>query len=466
MLVKNSFCNKKIHFIGVGGISISALAKLVMHYGAKVSGSDAVDSERLDELRAKGAKIWVGSKPNEIDADFVVYTSAVSPNDAELVFAKNVGILTYERHEFLGIVSTKFKKVIAISGTHGKTTTTGMLTAIFYQAKKLFTSHIGGDVLGFSNLVTCGDEFFITEACEFRRSFLSLYPDLAVILNIESDHPDCFHNEEELLFAFKRFASQVKSGGAVVIKSGLEHICENEHIITFTNENSRMDKCTYSSVKQENGILTSNAFDVFENGDYVCSVDMHLKGEHNVSNAIAAFAVARQCGVSVEDIKIALEEFRGVKRRFEIMGTVNGAEIVFDYAHHPSEIRAAIAVARRQYRRLAVVFQPHTYSRTKSLLPAFLNCFSLADLLAILPTYPARESESDGMSAENLFVELLQKHERNALTARYNLLSSLEDGARFVMKAADEYDCILVLGAGDVIDVAHMLKYDLPQFAH
>ena len=458
----NSFSNKKIHFIGIGGISLSALAKLMMHYGAKVSGSDAVDSERLDELRAKGAKIWVGSRPNQINADFVVFTSAISPADLELCFARSVGIPTYERHEFLGTVASGFKTVIAVSGTHGKTTTTGMLTAIFYQAKKLFTSHIGGDVLGFSNLVTCGDEYFITEACEFRRSFLSLYPDIAVVLNIESDHPDCFHNEMELFYAFEKFTENVKDGGCVVIKSGFEDICKNEHIITFSNENSIMEKCTYSAVRRGSENFAVNSFEVYENNQILCEINLQLLGEHNVSNALAAFAVARKCGIEIEDIKTALENFKGVKRRFEVMGNIKGAEIIFDYAHHPSEIRASISVARRQYRKLAVVFQPHTYSRTLSLLPAFLNCFSSADLLAILPTYAAREVESDGMSAEALFVNLLQGHDKNAVTSRYNLLDGLEDGARFIMKTAEDYDCILVLGAGDVIDIAQMLKYDIP----
>jgi len=458
--VNTSFSNKKIHFIGIGGISLSALAKLMVHYGATVSGSDAVQSERLDELKEMGIQVWVGSHPEFVDADFVVFTSALNSNDAELRFAINSGVPVFERHEFLGVVSQNFGKVIAIAGTHGKTTTTAMLTAIFSVAKKKFTAHIGGDVIGYSNLVVQGDEYFITEACEFRRSFLSLRPDIAVVLNIESDHPDCFHNEKELFTAFESFVSNVKENGSVVVRQGFEEICKSEHTITFSNKNSTTRECTYQAVRRDGLTSTGNEFDVYEKGELICAIQLKHQGDHNIQNAIAAFSVARECGIAVNDIKFALENFQGVKRRFEEMGSVKGAKIIFDYAHHPSEIRASISVARKQYPRLAVLFQPHTYSRTRSLLPAFVTCFSDADLLAVLPTYAAREKESDGVGASKLFLELLCGHEKSAVTSRYNLLNGLEDGAQFIKKMAIDYDCFLMLGAGDIIDISNMLNYD------
>lgn len=454
------YLNKKVHFIGVGGISLSALAKLMIEFGATVSGSDSVDSEMLTELKSIGADIWVGSHPECINADIAVFSSAIQPDDPELVFVKKNCQEVYERHDFLGQVSALFDKVIAISGTHGKTTTTAMVTAIFKQAEKRFTAHIGGDAVGYSNMVICGDEYFITEACEFKRSFLKLKPDIAVVLNIESDHMDCFKSEPELRSAFSAFVLGVKDGGVAVVKSGYEDICKDVQTVTFTNDSAEFQTCAYGAEFKEDYDIVENKFDIIENGKKLCEVKLNIHGAHNALNAVCACAVARLCNISVSDIKDALEGFQGVKRRFERTGSVNGAKIIFDYAHHPSEIAATITVARKMFKRLAVIFQPHTYSRTKTLLGLFTKCFKEADSLSILPTYSAREKESEGMNADRLFVELLCHHDKDAVTSRYNKLDGLCDAAFFIEKMSREYDCFLLLGAGDIINVDKLLKYD------
>lgn len=458
--MRSAYLGKRVHFIGIGGISLSALAKLAISFGAEVSGSDQKEGEKLNELRLLGAKVWTGSHPELIDADIAVFTSAIAPDDPELVFVKKNVEKVFERHEFLGQISRGYKKVIAVSGTHGKTTTTAMLTEIFKAADMSFTAHIGGDIVGSSNLVGSGTDYFITEACEYKRSFLSLMPDIAVILNVESDHPDCFTSDADLCAAFSEFAKNVKENGSVVVKQGYEDICKDAHTVSFAFKNSCVGDCAYEAVKIQEHNMLENSFSVYEHGEKLCDISLSLFGAHNILNAIASCAAARLCGIDIQTIKRALENFSGVKRRFEQTGTINGASVIFDYAHHPSEIRAAISVARKMFPRLAVIFQPHTYSRTKSLLPAFMTCFSEADALSILPTYPAREKESEGYSAERLFTELLCKHQKTALTSRYNKFGNLLEAACYIQKSSLDFDCFLLLGAGDIIDIDKMLPYD------
>ncbi len=454
--MKSLFLDKKIHFIGVGGISMNALAKYALLQGAKISGSDLVWSTRLAELEVLGAKVWQGSCPYLIDADMVVFSSAIPQNDAELVYCKNRKIVCQERFEFLRTISQNFGCCVAIAGTHGKTTATAMLTSILLEANSKFTAHIGGEVVGLGNLIVRGDDIFLTEACEFRRSFLELSPNIAVVLNIESDHPDCYRDVEELEEAFQTFAMNTKPDGIVILPCEYKYILTKSHKICFQTVNSMNSFCDYMAeiVGQQNGMFT---FDVIEKGKNIARVELNVKGKHNISNALASFCVARQLDIDIDCIVKGLENFQGVKRRFETYGKIENTPVIFDYAHHPSEIISSIECAKSTYEKVMVVFQPHTFSRSASLIEGFKNCFYGANWLGVLPTYSAREKKEDGIDSEKLFEEILKNSANLKTTKKYVFLHDFDEAVANIKKHASQFDCILVLGAGDVIDIAQML---------
>lgn len=432
---------------------MSALAKWCLSEGCSVTGSDRVYSEMLGTLSELGAKVYVGSDSAvSTSADLVVYTSAVGSDDEELKAAVCAGVPTYERHRFLGMMQHKCDKVIAVSGTHGKTTSTSLIAAIFKNAGEKFTAHIGGEAADLGgNFYKSGYDFLVTEACEYRSNFLSLYPDTAVILNIESDHPDCFKTIGELYDSFAKFVRNAQNNGFIVINDRLEytnlHIFTNVHIITFGL--SSTSYCRATNIFEHDGLCT---YDILLNQKYYMTVTPKLYGRHNIFNALAAVTVANLYGIDKDIVKNTLENFKGVKRRFESSGEVNGAAVICDYAHHPSEIKAAIAAARAVTGGdLRVYFQPHTYSRTDKYFEQFEGCFSGADELCFLPTYAAREKPDDGRSAFDLFFSINE----NVREAFY--FDSFTGAAVNILKKARKGDTILILGAGDIDKLAKLL---------
>ena len=427
-----------MHFIGVGGISMSALIRIAAHLGAEVTGSDRAPSDAFLSLKKEGYKVYLGSRPSvAADADVTVYNAAIKEDDPERVSAGEKAIT---RAAFLADICGIFKKTIAVSGTHGKTTVSAMIACAAAAGGLEFSAHIGGIVRNFqNNIFLAGDDLFITEACEYKDSFLTLSPDVAVVLNAEWDHSDYFPSVESLYSSFSRFCSRVKKGGIVILGEGV-----SSHIDVCANDDIRIyrygeDFCFES---KEGG-----GFTLLVKGEPPRFFVTSAKGRHNLYNAaIAAFASLR-LGIGEDSVRMGLAAFLGVKRRYEYMGkTAGGAPVIHDYAHHPSEIEAVMKVAREGEGRLIVAFEPHTFSRTQALFGDFVRVLSKADVLIMLPTYSAREVPAEGMDAKTLFC---------AVEAPERYYFSSYDGAkRLLDKIAVSRDIVLVLGAGSVEKLA------------
>ena len=437
------FCNRKdIHFIGVGGVSMKSLALLCKERGMNVSGSDRESSDALDMLVAHGIRAYCGhDSAFAATKPLVVYTAAIPRDDPELVAAREAGALCLERKAFLALVASSFDKTVAIAGSHGKTTTTAMLCAILRAEGRKFVGHIGGDCVGEECASTGGDELFVTEACEYNRTFLALKPDVAAVLGIAFDHPDCYRDLAELKAAFGKFARNIKRGGALVVRTADTGLCpKGVRCVTFGYAD-----CDYRAedIRYNDGRYS---FAVVERGERKARCRLKVRGKFNITDALAAIALAAQLGIPAERSAAALEGFNGVKRRFERLGTlVTGAEVFTDYAHHPDEIAAAIDTARVMTKgAIVAVFEPHTFSRTKAMAKAFVECFYWADEVLILPTYAAREKPSDGESGYDLYMRLKARRPESMYMPDYAALRG------YLAAHTKAGDAVLLLGAGTV----------------
>ncbi len=439
----------KIHFVGVGGVSMSALALFCLKKGVAVTGSDRGYSSYYESVLEAGGDVWLGEDAKRMPKDaLVVYSSAIDGNNLELTEARRIGQQVVERLDFLARVESLFCTSVAVAGTHGKTTVTSMLDNVFRYADMHYTAHIGGIPMGHSNLNYNGEEVFLTEACEYRKSLLKLRPHYAIVTNIEFDHPDTYKDMTELYDTFRAFCTK-DSLRYVVMPTQLKYahidIFNYAHIITFGNEGD----CVLESV--------------FETaGGYECRIRykdrepfwirLNVKGLHNVQNALSAVTLCCAMGISIDAIKQGIETFRGVERRFENKGKLNGAPVYVDYAHHPSEIKAAIATARDMTKgNLYVVFQPHTYSRTKSLYDDFVSSFFGADVLFVTSCFSAREGREKGLSALDLYRGINQK----SMFCTYH--EKLLPIAQNLVKNVKKDDFVLILGAGDVDNLAKII---------
>jgi UDP-N-acetylmuramate--alanine ligase len=444
---------KRIHLIGAGGISMSALAKLMLMQGKKVTGSDIVFSKELETLIEWGVDIWVGHEPEKLrDTDLVIYSAAVPEDDPELVYARENGIPTVARQHFLGEIAKDYDKVIAVSGTHGKTTATAMIANVFLVSEEAFTAHIGGNLYGKGNMLFKGFDWLVTEACEYKKSLFSLDPDIAVILNVEPDHPDTYATEEELNETFAKFLERATVKGHAVINADCHfyHMLKRPYsnMLTF-GIGDRADVRAENIAEYQNGYFE---FQITHKKEPIISIRMNIPGYHNVYNALAAYCAGTLAGLSADKIKEGIESFRGVERRFENKGKLHGADIVIDYAHHPTEIRAAIATARcLRPKRLIAVFQPHTFSRTKQLYNDFLKAFTGADKVYIFKEYAARETADKGMDAGELYKGLRNAHVRCAY------FSDMIALAKSLSAEVGEGDVVLILGAGDIALMGDLL---------
>ncbi len=439
----------KIHFIGAGGVSISALAKYVILKGKAVSGSDRYYSTVVDKLSTIGCDVWLGEDISKVDKKaLVVYSSAIQKNHKELKEALRIGMPTLERLDFLAEVESDFKSKVAVAGTHGKTTVTAMLASIFQQENMQYTAHIGGIPIDGDNLIYNGDEVFLTEACEYKKSFLKLSPNYAIVNNLEFDHPDTYKDFNQLLDAFTSFITKPTLQYVVMpyaLKYAHIDIWNYAHIITFGNNGD----CQLSSIFETN---CGYDFSIQYKDAKPFRVQLNICGMHNVYNALAAATLSLAMGLSVKSIQNGLSNFKGVERRFEKKGLLNNAPVYIDYAHHPSEIKATIDMAKSKTKgRLFVVFQPHTYSRTKSLFKEFLQCFSKADVLFLTASYSARECKEQGLASIDLYREL--KASKMFCTYHEKLLPIAEN----LVKNVKKDDFILILGAGDIDNLAKMI---------
>ena len=433
---------KRVHFIGVGGISMSALIKIAARLGAIVSGSDRASSERLESLIAEGYDVYLGERPEvAAKADLTVYNAAIREDHPERRAARGKEM---SRADFLAQISSLFGKTVAVAGTHGKTTVSAMISSVLASSGTPFSAHIGGVARNFgSNLFLSGRDVFVTEACEYKDSFLSLTPDLAVVLNAEIDHGDYFSDEESVFRSFRKFVLRTKRGGAAILGEGVK-----EKLGPFSNEDIRI--CAYGDdfimEEAEGGLYLVDK----ERGKFYFSTT--AKGRHNRYNAAIAAEAAFLLGVPEDRVRIGLASFLGVKRRYEPMGhTLGGAAVFHDYAHHPSEIRAVSEVARGETEgRLILVFEPHTYSRTAVLFSDFVRVLSEADVLVILPTYSAREVPQDGVDARALYCAAKAKE-------KY-YFTSYDDVRKWLDRFAESRDTVLLLGAGSIEKVGETFR--------
>ena len=445
-----------IHFIGIGGISMSGLAEILIDEGFTVSGSDAHESDLTRHLEAKGATVAYGQRAENItdEIDVVVYTAAVHPDNPEFMRASEKGIPILTRAELLGQMMKNYENAIAVSGTNGKTTTTSMITEVLLCADTDPTISVGGILNSISgNIRVGGPDLFVTEACEYTNSFLSFYPTTAVILNIEADHLDFFKDLKDIRHSFRLFAEKLPEKGLLVINKDIDHMediieglpCK---VITFgKNEDSR-----YQAKNIRFDELARATYELYVDGEEVDTVTLGVSGEHNVYNSLSAAAVCHELGISMEMIKKGLKRFTGTNRRFEKKGELSGVTIIDDYAHHPQEIRATLETAKHYpHKKLWVVFQPHTYTRTRAFLDEFAESLSLADEVILADIYAARETDNLGISSR----DIADRIEKMGVKVHY--IPSFEEIETFILENCIHGDLLITMGAGDIVKVGENL---------
>ena len=447
----------RVHFIGIGGISMSGLAEVLLERGFSVSGSDAKASELTEMLKEHGAEIFIGQRAENIGSgiDAVVYTAAVHADNPEFAEAERQGLPILTRAELLGQIMKNYRTAIAVSGTHGKTTTTSMLTEILLDAGMDPTISVGGilDSIG-GNIRVGGQELFVTEACEYTNSFLSFYPTMGIILNVEADHLDFFKDIDDIRHSFCRFAGLLPEDGTLIINSDIkdyEKLCEGLSckVITVGQD---PEKSRYSADEITFDEHACVSYRLLENGVPQGEVALGVPGMHNVYNSLAAIAAARELGVSMEAIKRGLLKFSGPHRRFEKKGEIGGVTVIDDYAHHPQEISATLSAAGHYpHRELWCVFQPHTYTRTKALMDEFVQALSAADHVVLAEIYAARETDTLGISSENLAEKL------RAMGTDAHCFPTFDDIETFLLKNCVNGDLLITMAAGDIVKVGERL---------
>ncbi|MGQ9780265.1 MAG: UDP-N-acetylmuramate--L-alanine ligase [Bacillota bacterium] len=445
-----------VHFIGIGGISMSGLARILAARGHKVTGCDRKNSPLVEGLRAEGIEVVIGHDPSHLEGvDLVVYTAAIRPDEPELVAARKGKIKVMDRAGLLGAISSSYPVRIAVAGTHGKTTTTGMIGFVLAELGLDPTVTLGGELLQLGgNLRLGGEKIFLAEACEYVESFLRLAPTIAVVLNIEPDHPDFFRDLAHLREAFARFVGLVPPEGLVVARTELPNVAAAvtagaKARVTSFGERAEAD---FTAAEVEFDREGRPCFTPVVRGRPMGRLRLAVPGFHNVLNALAALAVAEELGLELNAAAEALGRFTGTKRRFERKGFYAGAAIVDDYAHHPTEIRATLNAARRcPYRQIWCVFQPHTYSRTAFLLDDFARALSLADRVIVTDIYAAREIDDGRVHARDLVRRLA------ALGKEAVYLPSFSAVVAYLQANVGAGDLILTMGAGDVDRVGEML---------
>lgn len=439
---------EKIYFIGIGGISMSALAKFFSVNGFHVCGSDGAKGEETENLAFYGVKVYIGVDGERAEirnADLIVYTDAIQTTNAELIQARKLKKKVYSRADLLEKLCAVFPHVIAVAGSHGKTTCTSMCAHILKAVQVPFTAHIGGEDCVFGNFHSTGREYLVTEACEYKKNMLKIKAEAAVLLNIDKDHMECYDGESDLVDSFTQYCRAAKTAFVCADDEKCKNLGE---FSTFGIVNPLSD---YRAVDlRANGERYS--FTVEEYGKALCRLRLKAIGKCNVYNALAAFSVMRSFGFDEKEIKKGLENFEAVKRRFEKIGSYRGASFICDYAHHPREIASTITTAQMVCKgNLYVVFQPHTYSRTKLLMREFIDVLRPLKDLMIYKTYPAREKYDGEGSAERLAERI-----GNCLYSEnvYVLKTWLK-------KTVREGDVVLFLGAGDIYYAAQYLLKEL-----
>lgn len=439
----------KIHFIGIGGISMSGLAKILLNNGYIVSGSDRKDDDTTKMLKENGAIIFKGhSKDNIGDIDLVVYTDAIPKDNEELLEAINRGIETVDRATFLGELIRNYGDSIAVSGTHGKTTTTSMIATVLNHYTEIDpTILLGGnlDEIGGNAKIGKSNDLLLTEACEYKGNILKYYPSIAMILNMDEDHMDYFKNMDEIVEAFIGYTQNIQDGGYLVINNDdpnsnkvIEHTKAN--IVTFgieKNADYMAKNIVFDSIGYPN-------FDLYIRDEFISNIKLKVMGLHNISNSLACIAATNTLNIPIETIINSMENYNGTHRRLEYKGNINDIIIMDDYAHHPTEIRAALNALDNANQKLWCIFQPHTYSRTIALLRDFSNAFEKADKVIVTDIYAARESDNGEVHSKDLVDKLLD----NEVDAIY--IKDFSDIEEYIIKNVKNNDLVVTMGAGDI----------------
>ena len=450
--------NKPVHvyFVGIGGISMSGLAEVLLTKGFRISGSDRQSSALTKSLSAKGITVFYGQREENItpDIDCAVLTSAIHPDNPEYMALQRLHIPMLSRAELLGQMMKNYSVPIAISGTHGKTTTTSMVSEILLGAGLDPTLSIGGIYKSIGGNIRIGNSgYFVTEACEYTNSFLSFFPKIGIILNIEEDHLDFFKDIADIRSSFRKFAKLLPADGTLIIHSAIENLTEITEglsckVVTFgldassdyTAENITYDEMGHVSFT----LVTSKG-----KKEDIC---LQVPGIHNVTNALASLALADAVLVPTDNAAASLHRFTGTDRRFEYKGTIGGVTIIDDYAHHPTEITATLkACENYPHKTLWCVFQPHTYTRTKAFLEEFAKALSLADKVVLADIYAARETDTLGISSVTLQKEI-QK-----LGKECYYFPSFDEIENFLLQNCINGDLLITMGAGDIVNIGENL---------
>ena len=445
-----------IHFIGIGGISMSGLAEILLEEGFTISGSDSKKSPLTSLLESKGAKIYYGQRASNISdsVQVVVYTAAIHPDNPEFACAKEKGIPMLTRAQLLGQIMRNYDTSIAVAGTHGKTTTTSMLSHILLKGECDPTISVGGILPAIGGNIRVGQsETFLTEACEYTNSFLSFFPTIGIILNIDADHLDFFKDIDDIRHSFRRFAQLLPADGALIINADTPHYQDiikdlSCKIITYGLEHEAQYQATDITYDK----YGHASFTVLKDGRKAGSFYLKVPGSHNVSNALAAIALARLLQIPDDVIVKGLGSFTGTDRRFQYKGEVAGVTIVDDYAHHPTEIQATLNAAHNYpHKKLWCVFQPHTYTRTKALLPEFAQALKLADHVVLADIYAARETDNLGISSQDLQARILE------LGTPCEYFPTFDEIENFLLNNCEAGDLLITMGAGDVVKIGEQL---------
>ena len=442
--------NKKVHFIGIGGISMSALAEILLKNGYGVSGSDMKSSPIIDRLRDKGAKIYIGHKDSNVEsAELIVYTAAISKDNPEITKGNELKIPMVDRAEFLGALMRGHAYNIAISGTHGKTTTTSMLSHILMEAQVDPTILVGGE-LDFidGNVRTGNSEYFITEACEYKGSFLKFYPYIGIILNIDADHLDFYRDINHIKDTFEKFASLIPSDGFLIGYAEDERVQDIMNNVCCNTVSYGLNSGDLRACNMNFDIKGCASFDVIYSNSSIFRINLSVPGNHNILNALSSIASALSLNIKHQHIINGLASFKGTHKRFELKGIKNEVTVIDDYAHHPTEIKATLSTAKNYpHNKIICIFQPHTYSRTITLLDDFADSFYDADEIILADIYAAREKNTGVVSSNTLGDKLREKGLKCTNIHDFN---EIVDYLNF---HAEEGDLVLTVGAGDIVKV-------------
>lgn len=455
---------KHIHFIGIGGSGMYPLAQILHSQGYYLTGSDNNETETLEAVRKMGIPVFMGQRAENIEgADLIVHTAAIMADNPELIAAKNSGVPVLERSDLLGIVTSWFDNAICVSGTHGKTTTTSMITQILYTANIDLSAYIGGKLPCIHGSGIAGkSDILVCESCEFVDTFLKLYPDIAVILNIDADHLDYFKTVDNIIKSFHKFAENTTK--AIIINKddansmkSIEGITGKE-IITFGKDSS--SDYYPENIRKINGLQSE--YTLMHKGEALGKITLHVAGNHNILNSVAAACASLYVGADFESIQKGLEDFRGASRRFEKLGFEKGVTVVDDYAHHPTELEATLSSAMEMgFNRVWAIFQPFTFSRTKLLLDDFAKVLSIPDKTVLTDIMGSREKNTFGIFTRNLAEKIPDciwfPQDESAEYTDERKYFNFQQICDYVCENVSEGDLVITLGCGDAYKIAKMI---------